>query len=171
MQLGRFPESREQLERATTLRPGNGDAWALLGNVYKQTDQPAQAIAALRNAIALLPDQPSPHITLAAILAQQGDSAAAAAERKIAANLSRIAVSRQRANFALDSGRLLLKRGQIPEAIEQFQTAIAADPDYPDPHLALAEALDRQGHPADAAAERLVARQKAEKLPPAPAKP
>jgi protein O-GlcNAc transferase len=171
MQLGRFPESREQLERATTLRPGNGDAWAILGNVYKQTDQPDQASAALRKAIALLPDQPSPHITLAAILAQQGDTAAAARERKIAADLSRIAVSRQRASFALDSGRLLLKRGQIPEAIEQLQTAIAAAPDSPDPHLALAEALDRQGHSAEAAAERLIARQKAEQPPPAAPRP
>ena len=28
MQLGRFPEAQAELEKATTLRPDNGDAWA-----------------------------------------------------------------------------------------------------------------------------------------------
>ncbi len=54
----------------------------MLGNVYKQNDEPEKAVAALRRAIELLPDQPSPHITLAAILIRQGDTAGAAAERK-----------------------------------------------------------------------------------------
>src|SRR5206468_1992181 len=99
MHLGRFPEAQMQLERATTLRPDHGDAWALLGNVYKQNEQPEKAIAALRRAIELMPNQPSPHITLASILVRKGDMAAAASERRIAADLSRVAVSRQRANF------------------------------------------------------------------------
>ena len=160
MQLGRFAEARDELEKATALRPDNAEAWAILGNVYKETDEPQKGVAALRHAIELLPNQPSPHIALASILIQLGDTAGAAAERKKAADLSRIAVSRQRANFALDSGKTLLKRGQVAEALVQFQSAIDADPNYAEAHLALADALDRQGRSADAALER----QKAEKL-------
>jgi protein O-GlcNAc transferase len=154
MQLGRFNESQAELEKATTLRPDHGDAWAMLGNVYKQNDQPKKAIVALRRAIELLPDQPSPHITLAAILIREGDTAGAAAERKKAADLSRVAISRQRANFALDSGRLLLQRGQLAEATTQLQAAVAADPNYAEAHAALADALALQGRTADAALER-----------------
>ncbi|HTC74248.1 MAG TPA: tetratricopeptide repeat protein, partial [Edaphobacter sp.] len=157
---GRFAEARAELEKATALRPNNGEAWALLGNVYKDSDEPQKGAAALRRAIELMPNQPSPHISLAAILIQQGDSAGAAAERKKAADLSRIAVSRQRANFALDSGKALLKRGQIADAIVQLQTAVEADPNYAEAHSALADALDRQGQSAAAALER----QKAQKL-------
>ena len=160
MQLARFPEAQAQLERATTLRPDHGDAWAMLGNVYKQNDQADQAIAALRRAIELMPNQPSPHITLASILVRQGDTAGAAAERKIAADLSRVAVSRQRANFSLDSGRALLQRGQVKEAVTQLEAAVAADPTYAEAHIALAEAYTRQGRTADAALER----QQAERL-------
>jgi protein O-GlcNAc transferase len=160
LQLGRFADSQVELEKATVLRPDNGDAWALLGNVYKDNDEPQKAIAALRRAIDLLPNQPSPHISLAAVLSQQGDSESAAAERKKAATLSRIAVSRQRANFALESGKALIKQGQIAEAIVQLRLAVDADPNYGEAHSALADALDRQGRSADAALER----QKAKKL-------
>lgn len=172
MQLGRFAEAQEELERATVLRPENGEAWAILGNVYKETSQFQKATDALRRAMELMPNQPSPHISLAAILSQQGDHAGALAERKKAAELSRIAVSRQRANFALDSGRALLKKGQVAEAVAQLQSAVDADPNYSDAHSALADALERQGQSAAAALER----QKAQKLlgasrPPASAAP
>ena len=160
MQLGRFTESQAELEKATTLRPDHGDAWAVLGNVYKQNDEPEKAVTALRRAIELLPDQPSPHITLAAILIREGDTAGAATERKKAADLSRVAISRQRANFALDSGRLLLQRGQLAEATTQLQAAVAADPNYAEAHAALADAFALQGRTADAALER----QQAQKL-------
>jgi tetratricopeptide (TPR) repeat protein len=159
MQLGRFPEARAELEKATALRQDNGDALAILGNVYKETGELEKGAAVLKRAIELLPNQPSPHISLAAILSQQGDTAGAAAERKKAAALSRIAVSRQRANFALDSGRVLLKRGQVADALVQFQAAVDADPSYAEAHSALADVLDRQGRSADAALER----QKAQK--------
>jgi protein O-GlcNAc transferase len=167
MQLGRFSVAQVELEQATALRPDNGDAWAILGNVYKEAGELQNAAAALRRAIELLPNQPSPHISLAAILIQQGDPIGAAEERKKAAALSRIAVSRQRANFALDSGRTLLKRGQVADALVQFQSAVDADPNYAEAHSALADALDRQGRSADAALER----QKAQKPTEAPRTP
>jgi Flp pilus assembly protein TadD len=154
MQTGEFAEAASQLEKATAMRPENGDAWSILGSVYKQMNQPEKAIPALRRAIELLPAQPGPHITLAAILADQGDRDGATAERKKGAELSRIAVSRQRAEFALGSGTALLRSGKLAEAITQLQAAIAADPGYAAPHRILAEALTRQGNAGEAAIER-----------------
>jgi protein O-GlcNAc transferase len=163
MQQGRFAEAAKSLEQVTVLRPENGDAWATLGSVYKQSEQPEKAVVALRKAIALLPEQPSPHITLAAILAAQGKKDEAAAERKVGADLTRVAVNRQKAAFALDSGTLLVKRGQFAEALVQFQDAVSADPGNAAAHLALAEALDHAGRRGEATDER----RKAKDLAPA----
>jgi protein O-GlcNAc transferase len=144
------------------LSPDNGNAWAILGNAYKESGELQKAAPALRRAIDLLPNQPSPHIGLAAILNQQGDTVGAAAERKKAAELSRIAVSRQRANFALDSGKALLKEGKVSDALVQLQAAVEADPNYGEAHSTLADAFDREGRSAEAALER----QKAQSLSP-----
>jgi protein O-GlcNAc transferase len=154
MQLGDFTQAKAQLEQAVGLQPANGEAWSLLGSVDKQAGDAAQAEEALRRAISLLPEQPSPHITLASILAERGEKENAAAERKIAAQLSRVAVGKQRAQFALDSGRALLARGQVNEAIVQLQTAVAAQPELLDAHVALADALSRAGRDSEALSER-----------------
>jgi protein O-GlcNAc transferase len=154
MQQGRFPEAAAQLQRATTLQPANGDAWALLGSVLKDSGDPKGATEALQRAIALQPNQPSLHVQLATLESQAGDKEAAAAERKIAADLSREANSRQRAGFALNSGRVLLEQNKLDDAILQLNTAAQADPTLVEPHSLLAEAYGRQGKSADAALER-----------------
>jgi len=74
--------------------------------------------------------------------------------RKHSAELSRAAVNRQRATFALNAGNQLLLKGQIADAISRYQESIAADPTFAGPHAHLAVAYDRQGRIQDAAAER-----------------
>jgi len=152
-QQGRPAEAAEQLRRATVLQPGNGAAWAALAGVLKDAELPG-APEALKQAIALEPEQPSLHIQLAAILQHAGDTAGAANERRTAAELSRAAGSRQRATFALNSGRALLAEGKLPQAVEQLTVATQADPQLPEAHKLLADALARQGKTADAALER-----------------
>ena len=159
MQQGKAGEATRQFQQAVALKPANGEAWGLLGSVQKDAGNLDAAADALRHAIALQPDQPSPHVTLAAILSTQGDRAGAAAERKIAADLSRKAMSQQRAGFALQSGRALLARGDLPGAVVQLNDAVAAEPNLKEAHLLLAEALQKQGRPADALAERRKAEQ------------
>jgi protein O-GlcNAc transferase len=154
MQQGRFPEAAAQLQRATTLQPANGDAWALLGSVLKDSGDSKGATEALQRAIALEPNQPSLHVQLATLKSQAGDTEGAAAERKVAANLSREANSRQRASFALNSGRVLLEQNKLDDAILQLNTAVQADPKLIEPHNLLATAYTRQGKSADAAVER-----------------
>lgn len=157
MQQGRFPDAIVQLKLAAELQPTNGDAWALLGSVLKDSDDPAGALDALTRAVALEPDQPSLHIQLAALDIEAGKRTEAAAERKIAADLSRSANNRQRAGFALRSGRVLLDQNKLPEAILQLNTAVQADPTLAEPHRLLAEVYTRQGKTDEAAAEQKLA--------------
>jgi protein O-GlcNAc transferase len=119
-----------------------------------------EAADALREAIRQLPGQPGSHLTLAAVLAQQGNAAEAAAERKKGADLERVVMHRQRATVSTNSGNALLQKGQVEDAIERFQDALSEDPSYPDAHRGLANALERQGKREEAAAER----QKADEL-------
>jgi Flp pilus assembly protein TadD len=182
MQTGKLDEAIIELKKAVTLRPENGDAWAILGSTLKQDSRLDEAREALEKAIPLLPGQPGPLVTLAGVLAElagadteaadaaeaAGDSekanqlraqvkdlrARAAEYRRQGADLARGAVNRQKANFAMNAGNQLLLKGQIAEAVARYQEAIAADPTFADPHNQLAIAYDRQGRAADAAAER-----------------
>ena len=154
MQDGRFDDAVGNLRAALALRPQNGDGWSILGSIYRQQGKYDDAAAALRKAIELLPDQPGPHITLAGVLQEEGQQGGAAAERRKAADLTRVAVNRQRAMFATNAGNALLNRGQIADAIERYQEAIGSDPNYAEAHRQLAAALQQQGRMAEAAAER-----------------
>jgi tetratricopeptide (TPR) repeat protein len=187
MQKGRLDDAVTQLEKAVTLRPESGDAWAILGSTLKQDARLPEAADALRKAIPLLPGQPGPRVTLAGVLAEEagnlstqadaaqsaGDAAKAedlqkqmtalrseaAGLRKEAADLARSAVNRQKANFAMNAGNQLMLRGQIADAIARYQESIAADPTFADPHAQLAIAYERQGRAEDAGAERAKAKQ------------
>jgi Tfp pilus assembly protein PilF len=96
-------------------------------------------------------------VQLAALDATAGRTAEAAAERKLAADLSRAAMSRQKASFALKSGRALLGQDKLPEAMIQLNAAVQADPKAAEPHLLLAQVYERQGNMAAAATERRTA--------------
>ena len=154
MQDGRYDDAARELSLAMKLHPDNADGWATLGSLYRKDEQTAEAADALREAIRQMPDQPDSHLTLASVLAQQGNAAEAAAERQKGAELERVAMNRQRANVSTNSGNALLQKGQVADAIERYQQALSDDPSYADAHRGLANALERQGKSAEAAAER-----------------
>jgi protein O-GlcNAc transferase len=159
MQTGHFKDAAEEFRIALQLRPENSDGWATLGSVYKQQNKLAEATEALQKAIAMMPNQPGPHNTLAGIFAQQGRTTEAAAERKKAADLTRMAFNRQQATFAANTGNSLLLKGQVSDAIERYQEAVASDPTYIEAHRGLAAALAQAGRTAEAEAERQKAAQ------------
>ena len=68
-----------------------------------------------------------------------------------------MAVNRQRATFATDTGSMFLLRNQMTVAIERYQEAVSSDPTYIEAHQGLANALARAGRTAEAEAERLKA--------------
>jgi protein O-GlcNAc transferase len=154
MQAGQYADAAREFSTSLRLQPENGDGWATLGSVYNHLDQLDQATTALDQAIQRLPQQPDPHLTLAAVLAKQNKPEEAKAERAKAAELMRANMNRQRAEVAAHSGTSLLQNGKVAEAIVEFQNAIGFDPSYPEAHLGLADAFDRQGKTSDAAAER-----------------
>src|ERR1700739_431127 len=182
MQLGKLDDAVVELKKAVALRPESGDAWAILGSTLKQDARLPEAAEALKKAIPLLPGQPGPLVTLAGVLAEQAgnlstqaDAAEASGDhpkaeqlqsemkelrtqaadyRKQGAALARNAVSRQRANFALNAGNQLMLRGQIADAIARYQEGVVADPTFADAHSQLAIAYERQGRADEAVAER-----------------
>jgi protein O-GlcNAc transferase len=154
MQVGRYAEAARELNTALKMRPENGDGWATLGSVYNRLNQLPEAVSALREAIRQLPQQPDPHLTLASVLVKQNLPAEATEERKKAADLMRANMNRQRAEVATNSANSQLKSGNVEDAIAQFREALSYDPNYAEAHAGLANALERQGKSAEAAAER-----------------
>jgi tetratricopeptide (TPR) repeat protein len=154
MQAGRYADAARELQVSLRLRPENGDGWATLGSVYNKLDQLPEAVAALQKAIEQLPSQPDPHLTLAAVLTKRNQLPEAAAERKLAATLMRENMNRQRAEVATNSGKALLKSGDLAGAAQQFQDALSYDAQYAEAHLGLAGVYDAQGRAAEAANER-----------------
>jgi Tfp pilus assembly protein PilF len=160
MQAGRYADAARELSISLKLRPENSDGWATLGSVDNKLDKLPEAEAALKEAIRQLPQQPDPHLTLAAVLAKENQPAEAAEERKTAAGLMRNNMNRKRAEVASNSGISLLKSGKVDDAIAEFREALTYDTNYAEAHTGLAKALEQQGKVAEAAAER----QKAEAL-------
>ncbi len=157
-QAARYDESAQELETSLKLHSQNGDGWSTLGNVYLKLNKLPEAAKALRNAIEQLPAQSDPHLLLANVLIKQGDTAGAAQERKIAADLMRAHMNLQRAQVATNSGKSLLAEGKVADAIVEFRNALAFDAKYAEAHLELAKALDEQGKTKEAEAERAQAK-------------
>jgi protein O-GlcNAc transferase len=154
MQDGRYDNAARELSLAMKLHPQDADGWATLGSLYRKMGKLPEAADALREAIQQKPDQPDSHLTLAMVLQEQGHAAEAAAERKKGADLERVVMNRQRAEVSTNTGNALLEKGQIADAVERFQEALSDDPGYARAHRGLADALERQGKEAEAAAER-----------------
>ncbi|HEY2468808.1 MAG TPA: tetratricopeptide repeat protein [Terracidiphilus sp.] len=154
MQVARYTEAAKQLEISLKLHPQNGEGWATLGSVYSKLDRLPEAVTALREAITEMPDQADSHLILASVLVKQHDTAGAAQERKVAADLMRQHMNLQRAEVATNSGKSLLDNGKLDDAIAQFRDALTFDPAYVEAHQRLAEALQKEGRKAEAAEER-----------------
>jgi tetratricopeptide (TPR) repeat protein len=154
MQVARYAEAAQQLEISLKLHPQNGEGWATLGSVYNKLDRLPEAVAALREAIKQQPNQADSHLILASVLVKQSDTAGAAQERKIAADLMRQHMNLQRAEVATNSGKSQLAKGNLDDAVVQFRDALSFDPNYAEAHLGLAEVLEAQGKMAEAASER-----------------
>jgi protein O-GlcNAc transferase len=160
LQAGRYSDAGRELNLSLKLHPDNGDGWATLGSVDNHLDKLPEAEKALQEAIRQLPQQPDPHLTLAAVLTKENHPTEAATERKVAADLMRTNMNRQRAEVASNSGNSLLKSGKLDDAIVEFREALSYDSNYAEAHAGLAKALEQQGKASEAAAER----QKAEAL-------
>ena len=121
--------------------------------MLKQDGKLEDAASALRKAIDLDPGLVGAHTNLAAILRQQGNTAAADAESQRARDLFKQSNRLQGATFNTNSGNKLLQAGDLDGAISQFRSAINLEPDYAPAHRRLAEALQRKGEKTEAEEE------------------
>lgn len=124
--------------------------------------RPAEAEAAYRRAVRLLPDDAAPHAGLGLLLAERDalDEAQELLRRACA-------LAPQDAGIHNSLGRLALRRRQHDEALTCFQAALALAPDQPEAHFNRAQALAALGRHGEAMAGWRVALALAPGLAPA----
>src|SRR5262245_12106450 len=100
----------------------------------------ADAVAELRQAIALAPDNAFAHLNLGTALYETNDSKGALAEFQTAVRLS---PGLSKAHYA--AGIVLEAAGRDAEAIAELTNAVATEPASVEAHMSLADALRRTG--------------------------
>ena len=100
-----------------------------------------EAVAALRQALELAPDNAFTHLNLGTALFETGDAAGALAQFREAVRLS---PDMAKAHYGI--GIVTEAAGRDTEALAAFRAAVNADPDNAEARLSLGDALRRTGH-------------------------
>jgi tetratricopeptide (TPR) repeat protein len=118
----------------------NASAAEVRGANAMAKHQWAEAISALRQAIALSPDNAFTHLNLGTALFETGDAKGSLGEFQTAVRLS---PSLSKANYG--AGIVLEATGHDQEAIAAFSKAVDTDPSSVEARMSLADALRRNG--------------------------
>ncbi len=146
------PEAEQFLRAATQLKPtshvaeGQERAWLSLGRVLEKT-KPEEATAAYRQAAALQPKDPEPHVAAGLLFEQENKFFDAEQEYKQALALDS-------SSDALTGLANLYMRGRrFPEAEESLRKLVAAHPELATAHVQLGRVLAAEGRNDAAIAE------------------
>lgn len=154
----RAPEAEKKFRQAISADPNNAEALNNLGVLLRRDRRAAAAVEFLRRAVRLEPRNPQMHSNLALALRESDRFGEAVAEMQKAAVLSTDqAIARNLAVLRRDYGISLLRRGKLPEAIQQLGAAsdtLRADPAA---HYNLGRALEKAGRTDEAARELQIA--------------
>jgi len=138
------PDAEQFLRAATQLKPtsqaaeGQERAWLSLGRVLEKT-KPEQATAAYRQAAALQPKDPEPHLADGLLFEQENKFSDAEQEYKQALALDA-------SSDALTGLANLYMRGRrFPEAEESLRELLAAHPELAAAHVQLGRVLAAEG--------------------------
>ena len=126
------------------------DAYATLGAVLKAKRDWKGAVTALERAIALRPDRPETHSTLAQTLELAGNGAAATAERGRAEQLRQERAREQEASALTAAGVEQFGHGALPDALATFQKATAILNSYAPAFYQMGRTLDALGRSKEA---------------------
>ncbi|MGB8697782.1 MAG: tetratricopeptide repeat protein [Thermosynechococcaceae cyanobacterium] len=125
LQLAQFQQFEPALARtklATQLLPQSEEAWALLGELYLNTNQLDAGIQSLERSQSLNSNNPGVNFSLGSAYFRKGNYAAA--ERVLQAGLK----AKPGVPAALfDLGNTYLRMGKLDEAIRQYKKAIESD--------------------------------------------
>lgn len=163
---GKFDEARQQLEAATRLTPGSGNAAAtkaeafrLLARVDNKLQDPEAASDALLAALKLSPEQPEDTLLTAQLTAEEGDPLGAAMEfRKALASAPAGSEAAEEARIGLVQA--LMAQKKLSDAEPILRRALAQDPDNEGLQAQLATVLAAEGKKDDALAELTALHQK-----------
>lgn len=146
------PDAAQYLLAATQLKPtshiaeGRARAWLSLGHVL-EASKPDEAIADYRQAAALQPKDPEPHLAAGQILEKQGKFSDAESEYKQAIALGP-------SSDALTGLANIYMRGhRLPEAEVELKKLVAAHPEQADARIQLGRVLAADGKYDEAIAE------------------
>jgi tetratricopeptide (TPR) repeat protein len=138
------PDAEQFLRAATKLKPtdkideGHARAWASLGHVLENS-KPDEALEAFRQAAALQPKDPEPHISAALLLERQKDWAGAEKEYQAVMTLEP-----QSSETAVALANIYMKGQRLPEAESMVRKLIAAKADDASLHFQLGRILAAQ---------------------------
>ena len=144
-------EAMKTFRRVVALRPDHALAYYNLGLVLKRVDRAADAIDALRRALAIEP-RPEAHFALGTLYLHQGEFDRAARALEVA-----VAAEPRFVDAHITLAAVLKAKSRLPEAIDALRRAIALQPDSWSAHAALATALQLAGEAAAAHQETVVA--------------
>jgi tetratricopeptide (TPR) repeat protein len=159
----RRADAEQFLRAATQLKPtshvaeGQARAWLSLARVL-ETTKPEEALTAYRQAAALQPNDPEPHLAAGLLLERQEKFSDAEHEYKQALTLG---PSSSDAETGL--ANIYMRGRRFPEAETELRKLVGARPDQAAPRIQLGRVLAAEGKNGDAIAEL----QAGEKLAPA----
>ncbi len=148
--IGHRTEAEQRLRQAVALDPGFVLAWLNLGLLHLAAGQPDPAVAALRHALELTPDDATVRQALGDALLMRGNAAAAADDPAGAERHFRDALA-VRPDFVAALGNLgnvLVRQLRLPEALDAYRSGLALAPDNANLAFACALALLLDGQDA-----------------------
>lgn len=127
--------------------PLHGFSWKALGTVQRRLGHKDEAIATLRKAVELVPDDAEAHNNLGNVLREQGRVSEAEAHYRRALVLQPTYVE---AHYNL--GYVLKEQKRVEEAETQYRRALELNPEYAPAHNNLGNVLKEQGRLTEACA-------------------
>jgi len=147
------PDAEQFLKAATTLKPtshiaeGKARAWLSLAHVL-EASKPEEAIAAYKQAAALQPNDPEPHLAAGLILEKQNQFSDAEREYKRSSELDPSSV-----DAATGLANIYMRGRRFPEAETELRKVVLAHPESGPAHIGLGRVLAAEGKNEDAIAE------------------
>lgn len=130
--LARYKRALVQLDNAVVLKPENAAAYHMRGKCYFMLNDFEKAATDLQKALQLAPRDYDVAYTLALAHLKRGQAPLASQIfNRMIAELG------NRPQLRILIGRAYRQTGLLPEAIEEFKTAIALDPNFPRVHYYL----------------------------------
>ncbi|MFZ0293399.1 MAG: tetratricopeptide repeat protein [Candidatus Sulfotelmatobacter sp.] len=137
----------KDLRRAAVLDSFDSPLQTRLAREELEQGETQAAESALEAGVRVNPSDPAPRQALLRLLIEQKrfDEAFALTEASLQ-------FAPKDVNLLVDRGLLAQRRGHPEQAVESWRRALAIDPGHPSAHLYLADELDREGRPLEAAA-------------------